>query len=234
MGNKILKLQNLVKINNKYLSRKEIKLFKQIVFKHEYDNVSYHNIKKWKGDIFIYLHHYGIPSYLIDFISERINIIVNEINEMSSSNKLYIINKDLYREYKNKVPLLEIFGSNQHNVFSKRLSKVGQQIFKKKKDGFFNITYNKNFEIEKGIVYINIIDNQENKNRLLHLLREEIIQSLGMVNDIDFKNSIFNQNLDKNYKYSRMDRKLITFFLSSNIKPGTNKKEIELLNNKNV
>lgn len=234
MGNKILKLQNLVKINNKYLSRKEMKFFKHIVFKNEYGNVSYTNIKKWKGDIFIYLHQYGIPTHLIDFISKSIKSIVNEINEMSSSNKLYIINKESYIEYKKTVPLLEIFGSNQYNVFSKRLSKVGQQIFKKKKDGFFNINYNRNFEIEKGIVYINIFDNQKNRNRVLHLLREEIIQSLGMVNDIDLENSIFNQNFDKNYKYSKMDKKLITFFLSSDIKPGANKKEIKLLNNKKV
>jgi hypothetical protein len=230
MGNKIFKLTNLIKNNNRFLSEKELEYFNNIVFKEEYTNHTFQNVKKWKEYIFIYVHKDEIPNHLNHFIFKIINVIIKEINKMSESNQIHIINEDIYIKFKQEIPLLELFFTDKHNMFSKQLSMHGREIFRNKKAGFFNININKHNQIVKGIIYVDIKTYQNDKESVQHILREEIIQSLGMVNDIHLAGSIFNQNWDYNYKYSSLDKKLITFFLSNKIKPGTTKKEVELLN----
>ena len=91
--------------------------------------------------------------------------------------------------------------------------------------GFATIFYNQKFIIKRALIYVDIyrtkkIECQE------HLLREEITQSLGLVNDINMRNSIFNQNWECTTEYTNFDKMIIKLFMSKKIKSGMNKDEI--------
>ena len=79
--------------------------------------------------------------------------------------------------------------------------------------GFFWVYWSARNVIYKGSMYVDIsrVKSDECKK---HLLREELTQSLGMMNDIDKDGSIFNQNWECTTNYLDFDRKIIRKFLN--------------------
>ncbi|NJO03603.1 MAG: DUF2927 domain-containing protein [Bacteroidia bacterium] len=63
---------------------------------------------------------------------------------------------------------------------------------------------------------------------LKHLLREELTQALGLMNDsMKYRDSIFYQNFTRTNAYTEMDRELIRLLYLVQIRPGMNAAEVE-------
>ena len=79
--------------------------------------------------------------------------------------------------------------------------------------GFFWLYWNSNNIIYRGSMYVDVI-RIKSESCKKHVLREELTQSLGMMNDIDKKGSIFNKNWECTITYSEFDKRVIKRFLS--------------------
>ena len=73
--------------------------------------------------------------------------------------------------------------------------------------GHFHIKTYKH-EIQKAHVFINTKETSSLRQK--HIIREEIVQSLGLINDTyDFKESIFYQGYSEVSAFSRLDEAVI-------------------------
>ena len=188
-----------------------LKLFLKITLENEFEKKN-KKCKKWDNNIKI---HVFFQEYIKDLDIELDNI-VKEINNLSETVKLERT-KDI-----KKANLKLFFCSDK---FYRKKIPVNTRPLLKNNYGLCTIFYNNNFIINKASIYIDIY-RTKNLNCQKHLLREELTQSLGLVNDINMEDSIFNQKWQCITKYSTFDKLIIKFFLSKNIKPAMRKKEI--------
>ena len=71
---------------------------------------------------------------------------------------------------------------------------------------FYLLTYRQ--EIQKAYIFVNTLD--AGLKRQKHVIREEITQSLGFINDsYEYPESIFYQGFSENDFFSEMDKKII-------------------------
>lgn len=188
-----------------------LKLFLNIILNNEFQNKP-QKCKKWLQDIkiFIYFEKY------IKELDDEANKIIKEINEISDTIK---INKtDNFNDSHIKVFL------SSAKTFMDYLPENNWK-YLQNNYGFATIFYNKQFIINKALIYVDIYRTKELKCQK-HLLREEITQSLGLVNDINMKKSIFNQQWECTNKYTNFDKMVIKLFMSKKIKPGMNEEQI--------
>ena len=188
-----------------------LKLFLKITLKNEFEKKK-KKCKKWENNIKIYVF---FQKYVKDLDIELDNII-KEINNLSETIKLERT-KDV------KKANLKLFFCSDN--FYRNKIPINTRPLLKNNYGLCTIFYNNNFIINKASIYIDIY-RTKNLNCQKHLLREELAHSLGLINDINMKDSIFNQKWQCITKYSIFDKLIIKFFLSQNIKPGMTKKEI--------
>ena len=188
-----------------------LKLFLNIILNNEFENKS-KRCKKWKKDIKLFIF---FEKYVKDLDNEA-NKIIKEINEISNTIKIY--RTDKFEESNMRVFL------SSAEIFMDYLPK-NKWKYLKDNYGFATIFYNHKFIINKALIYVDIYRTKKIKCQK-HLLREEITQSLGLVNDINMKKSIFNQNWECTNKYTKLDKMIIKLFMSKKIKPGMNKDEI--------
>lgn len=191
-----------------------LKLFLKITLENEFKSTEkkYKRSKKWNNNIKI---HVFFQEYIKDLDIE-LDSIIKEINNLSETIKLERT-KDI-----KKANLTLFFCSDK--FYKKKIPSVTRPLLKNNY-GLCTIFYNNNFVINKASVYIDIY-RTKNLNCQKHILREELTHSLGVVNDINMENSIFNQKWQCTTKYSMFDKLIVKFFLSKNIEPGMTKKEI--------
>jgi hypothetical protein len=90
--------------------------------------------------------------------------------------------------------------------------------------GFFYLWWNGNKEIYRANVLIG--SDEPNQTQRNHLIREEVTQSLGLINDSwKYEESIFYQGWTEVQEYAEIDEKLIYMLYSDEIKPGMTRKE---------
>ena len=197
------------------------------------DNVMDLLIRKWAANfINIKIHDYeNIKDTKKELIDELVKI-VSEINNLSSSIKLFLIDIDNNNE--NKKENLIIYLSSP-DVFVQKTKEINQfelsnSIYDGSKiinQGLFWFKFHPSLKskILEAAVWVN--DDLENMECKKHLLREELTQSLGMTNDFDDdmleddeKGSIFNQKYHCDPSYNNLDKRIIKTFLSPQIKSG--------------
>ena len=169
--------------------------------------------KKWENNIKIYV-------FFQEYITQldvELNSIINEINSMSDTIKLIRVDN------KNDANL-EIFLCS-HKMY-KKISPKSEWNNIDNNYGLSTIYYNNRYIIQKGRIYVDIYRTKELKCQK-HLLREELTQSLGLVNDIYMDNSIFNKKWECTNSYTYFDRLIIKFFLSKHIKAGMDENDIK-------
>lgn len=89
--------------------------------------------------------------------------------------------------------------------------------------GYFNCKWENNVIYRCDICIATDIYQEERS----HMIREEVTQSLGLMNDsLKYRNSIFYQDYSASQKYSEIDRKLIEILYLDEIKPGMRKEEV--------
>ena len=77
-------------------------------------------------------------------------------------------------------------------------------------------------------MYVDIF--RANEQGQLHLLREELTQSLGLGQDSEkYLNSIFQINWTTTSSYSQIDKDIIRLLYHPNMKVGLNENEVDLL-----
>ncbi len=188
----------------------EINYFMEIVLGSEYGMGDF-TIKKWRTDIRVEVS--GHPT-LQDL--SALKQVITDLNEVVQPE----IHIALTRGHGN-VKLMFIPHSEFYQYEPPGIIFYG---------GFFRTWWHPTGEIYKGCVVIGS-DHIDQKHRS-HLIREELTQTLGLMNDsMKFEDSIFYQGNSDVSSYSSLDKRVIKRLYSSEIHAGMNTYQIrELLN----
>lgn len=185
-------------------SKEELKYFHELVFHTELDNGTT-NLNKWDENIYISL--FGNYTYQdsieIEDIIEDINNILIDVNiryaiSAKGNLKISFIDPQKFSDYNR-------MASNSYH-------------------GFFYLKTNRN-KIERAHILVN--NNLSGDNRM-HTIREEITNSLGLINDsYRFSESILYQFMNKNTSFSYIDIKMIQLLYNYGLPYGMKKEEFE-------
>ncbi|MBK3519444.1 DUF2927 domain-containing protein [Carboxylicivirga marina] len=169
-------------------------------------------IKKWGENLRVYIKNTEHVELIAEF--ERVS---TEINALSSD---ITIERVVDEQQANFIIFL-----SSHHEYAKYRPNVKQYL--DGNWGFFWTNRNRNSEIVKGNMHVDVI-RCEDINCQKHLLREELTQALGMMNDSrKHKNSIFYSQWTCQPSYCELDKEVIKLFLSSEIKAGMNLSEVK-------
>jgi hypothetical protein len=191
-------------ISNKY-SKAQMDYFFEIALGAEFGD-SVPVIKKWDDDIHIKIH--GEPTE--DDINS-IKKIVNELNDL-----LGVVNVRIVDENEN----VSITFSPESEFASLDPNYVPTNY------GFFwALWHDDNYVIYEASILISSVEITQMERS--HLIREELTQSLGLMNDSDaFDNSIFYHKWTDVTNYSDIDRAVIELLYHKQIKPGMTKSQV--------
>lgn len=186
-------------------TQEEIEYFTEIALGAEFgDEIPV--IKKWTNDIRIKI--IGKPT---EADMQTINSIISDLNYLIGGIKIKLIDK--------KGNLTITFPPE--NQF-----KAIDQNYVPTNYGFFwALWHDDNFVIYNASILVSSagITQQERS----HLIREELTQSLGLMNDSNkFKDSMFYQEWTDVTDYSEMDRAVIKLLYLKKIKPGMSKEQV--------
>ena len=163
-------------------------------------------IKKWINDIRIKIN--GEPT---EADLQTINNIVSDLTEIISSIKIKIVNKN---------ENLTITFSPESDFTSIDPNYVPTNY------GFFwALWHDDNFVIYDANILISSADITQKERS--HLIREELSQSLGLMNDSDkYNDSIFYQEWTDVTEFSELDRVAIKLLYLKKIEPGVSKEQV--------
>jgi len=163
--------------------------YNKIVMSGEYSGKLVDPIK-WTKDMNIY-----VDGENRDYLVSELNGIVKELNDLIDPIEIKIVNKKEDANY------FIFFG--YYKDFKKTYSVVNQHLLENNW-GLFEV-YRNNY----GIMYVDIV-RTVNIEAQKHLLREELTQSLGFLNDsYDYPESIFYEGWTTTTKYSYIDKEII-------------------------
>lgn len=149
-------------------------------------------VYKWNKNVKIYLH--GKPSRANR--KEVVKVII-ELNRLIYPIKIQLVQRP--EEANSFVYFGSIAGYND-SPFSE--IQLPNSYF-----GHFHIK-SYEYEIQKALVFINTQETSPKRQK--HIIREEIVQSLGFINDTyDFKESIFYQGYSEKSTFSSLDESII-------------------------
>ena len=163
-------------------------------------------IKKWTDDIRIKVN--GEPT---EKDLQTINKIIDDLNELISGIKIKIVEKN---------ENLSITFSPESDFTSIDPNYVPTNY------GFFwALWHDDNFVIYDASILISSVTISQKERS--HLIREELTQSLGLMNDSNkYEDSIFYQEWTDIADFSEIDRAVIKLLYLNNIKPGLSKEQI--------
>lgn len=185
--------------------------FLEITFGNEFGS-GRQNIVKWRQDMKIY-----VPNRSYQHLMDELEIIVQELNELNQSTQIEIVEDESLSNF------TVFFGSGEAYVELEpnASSYVGSNW------GLFWIYWTGGFEINRGSLYVDVFRTTDQECQK-HLLREELTQSLGMMNDIDTDaESIFYQQWTCGPRFSALDKFVIELFLSDEIRNGQSRSSVE-------
>ncbi|WP_299368499.1 DUF2927 domain-containing protein [Winogradskyella sp.] len=179
-------------------------LFYDVAFNEEFGDGS-ERLRKWVGDV-----NFFIEGNVDSILLEELNSIISELNSTGNSQQLIEVNSQ------NEADLIVFFGTKEEYVAEIEPQAEG---FAEGSRGFTSIFWDNNFRIVAASVCIDNVNFTQFED-LQHVLREELAQSLGLINDTVLDDSsIFNQFI-QNQNYSPTDLEFIGQMLSSNLLPG--------------
>ncbi len=173
--------------------------FMEIALGSEY-GIGQYSIKKWATDIKVEI--VGKPT-LEDV--NALNKVIHELNEL--------VNPNLQIKRVEREGNVRIYFIDQAEFY--RYEPRGLVFY----DGFFWTWWNAIGEIYQGRIVI--ARNGINQKHRSHLIREELTQVLGLMNDsIRYKDSIFYQGYSEVDEFSPLDRAVIKLLYSDDIYSG--------------
>ncbi len=169
-------------------------------------------VRKWGQDLKVYV----VDTTFTELMKE-LRQIVTEINDLSTSVSLNLVSTRAESNF------LIYFGDGQTYATNYEPAVAS---FVESNWGLLWVYWNANQEIYRGSMYVDT-ERTKSLNCQKHLLREELTQSLGLMQDTnDFPASIFYQSWTCSPQYADIDRKLIQWHLSSEIKAGMDRANI--------
>ena len=191
--------------NTNNFTQEEIEYFTEIALGAEFGDET-PVIKKWTDDVRIKIN--GEPT---EEDLQTINNIVNDINKIITGLRIKIVDKN---------ENLSITFSPESDFTSIDPNYVPTNY------GFFwALWHDDNFIIYNASILISSIGITQKERS--HLIREELTQSLGLMNDSNkFEDSIFYQDWTNITEFSEIDRAVIKLLYLNNIKPGLSKEQV--------
>ena len=184
--------------------------FDEIAIKQEFSSKD-RRVKKWVNDIKIYCHGEWSKE-----LKKELETIIKDLTPLVGNIKLKLVDN------KNESNYVIFIGAPEKYVSS---FEPQAKKFVKNNFGLFWIYWDDNYQINRGSMYI---DPKRAKTSAWqkHLLREELTQSLGLMNDSNkYKDSIFYKGHSLVNSYSKLDKTLIKILYSEEIKPNMSKKD---------
>jgi len=190
-------------------SAQVLSYFEEIAFGSEFGS-SNQNLRKWQTDVKIFVTG-DVPNHL----ALELTRIIEELNHLQQEIKIYRVNT---KEQANYVMYLgDAKGYEQIEPHAKSKTKDNW--------GLFWVYWNNQNAIYKASMYVDI-QRTKSTQAQKHLLREELTQSLGLMNDsYRFKDSIFFQKWTTTTEFSPIDKRLVQLLYHPNVKIGMNKSE---------
>ena len=186
-------------------------LFLEVGFGQEFGQ-STPNLRKWNSAIRIF-----VEGPLSDTLAAEIEQVIAELTALSTYIEIELV---AMKEVSN----CQLFLGRKEN-YVQRLEPNAEGIAEGN-SGFASIAWNSNNEIIHASACLDIV-NYTDQQLHKHVLREELAQVLGLINDTVFDdNSIFYQFDTDRISYSDMDRQLIAFMLGNELKAGMCKSEV--------
>jgi len=186
-------------------SSSEIEYFLEIAMGAEYGS-SNARVHKWPGDIKIDIK--GSPT---DEDMETVLQVISELEALMGGTSIDIVNWS---------PDIEMYFTSTGNFRSIEPHYVSGNV------GFFWCWWNEYSELYDGTILI--ATNEVTQEERSHIIREEITQSLGLMNDsYRYEDSIFYQNWTDVRQYSEMDRAVISILYDSRIAAGMTVKQVK-------
>ncbi|MDX1618398.1 MAG: DUF2927 domain-containing protein, partial [Balneolaceae bacterium] len=177
----------------------------EVTFGNEF-GISYNRVRKWDGDIAIYLPVTAYPE-----LNKELDRIIDELNNLSEKITLDRVDS------RSESNFIVFFGNSDTYVSDYEPNAAGRT---EANYGLFWTHWDGRYRINEGSLYVDMF-RVEDPERRKHLLREELTQAPGLMNDTDrYPESIFYGSWTCTTSYSEMDRQVIKFFLSSGDKAG--------------
>jgi len=185
-------------------------LFLELAFDQEFGQ-STDRLRKWNNPINIFID--GNPS------EEILNEIALVISELEALSTLIPISTVSTRAESN---LILFLGDKEDYIALVEPNAAG---IANGNSGFATIAWNTNNEIIRASACVDIV-NFSGTQFIKHVVREELAQTLGLINDTENDpNSIFYQFTNSVTAYSNTDKEMIAFMLGDDLKPGMCKTE---------
>lgn len=180
-------------------------LFLDLVFDQEFGQ-SAERLRKWNAPIQIF-----IEGSVTDKVQAEIDLVIAELNGLST---FIALSKVSTQEEAN----LRLFlGEKEDYVALVEPDAAG---IAEGNNGFATIAWNNNFMITRASACIDVV-NTTDSDRLKHIIREELAQCLGLINDTELdENSMFYQFSSSVANYSQTDQKIIAAMLGNDLKAG--------------
>lgn len=186
-------------------TKEEIEYFTEIVLGAEFGDET-PVIKKWNDNIRIKVN--GEPT-VADL--QTITNIIDDFNELISGIKIKQVDK--------KENLTITF--SPENQFKS----IDQNYVPTNYGFFWALWHDDNFVIYDASILVSSADITQKERS--HLIREELTQSLGLMNDSNkFEDSIFYQEWTDVTEYSEIDKAVIKLLYLKKIKPGMSKEQV--------
>jgi hypothetical protein len=178
-----------------------VKYFHQVACGSEYDSSNIYF--KYFNDIKIY-----VPDSNDTVMFNELKLVINEINEILKNIKIYIVNdiemSNIVIHFKSEKDIInydneiKTFFENNKNAINLGIS-------------FSYVLKDQNPNKISKIVNSKIwVSNEVDFKMKQHVLREELVQSLGLMNDVKkYPNSIFYKGFSFPTEYSQLDKELI-------------------------
>lgn len=182
-------IKSAIKIDYTRYDNETNEYFNEIVYGSEFDEEDRTVPYKWKKDMNIY-----IDGQKNDYLIFEIKKVINELNKIINSINIKIV------PLKKDANFFVFFGDYQ--TFDQKYNLFFPE-YLLNNWGYFELYY------DTGVMYVDV-NRAKNFEAQKHLIREEITQSLGLVNDSwKYENSIFYQGWTTTNSYSEIDIKLI-------------------------
>lgn len=191
-------------------SKEAIEYFLEVALGSEYGNAD-KVIAKWQGEIRLY-----VAGEQIEPLNQELRKIIKELNGLMKTCKIREVSEE------DEANLILFLGSRQ--AYSERYEPKAERY---NDLGFFYIYPNEVKIFERGSLYINTEQMLANDTRF-HFLREELTQSLGLMNDsFKYADSIFYQKWSLTSSFSALDKQIIEMLYLPQVKAGMNAQEVK-------
>ena len=196
------------------LLSKEGQYFVDVTFGNEFGS-DYTNLRKWQHDINIY-----VPDSSFTELNAELNTIIKELDSLQTG---IVIRRVADSAQSNYI----VYIGNSDTYVSRYEPAAAPYVADNY--GLFYIYWNDEYAITSGSMYVDVVRTTGSDCRK-HLLREELTQSLGLMNDsYTYPESIFYQPWTCGDAYAPVDKLLIQYLYNPLLKAGMTQNETEAI-----